>query len=251
MANYNLTKIISKKFMKTNEDISTEEKRVVEYYLNQDFGKIIGNHVVSADDCELMTTTQDGFDSISIDTPFYDNIHVKIGSANQSSIICGYSGDKVVFSIVDKDGNITNEVEYVNENNVTIQESLGVVLEESPIGEKVSVDAKEFSLSRKENGEEVYEGSLTPMLARAGSEEYFEFRTSKDEEDKNPSFIEKIIDSINSNAIVSVGTDNNIHKLIDYIDEIFKALDKKLQKTVDKKYVKKRTKKRVLDKKND
>ena len=252
MANYNLTKIILKKYLTLIDGISSVEKRVIEYYLNEDFKKILGSHIVRTEDCDLMTTFQDGFSNISIDTPFYDCIYVKIGNVNDSNIICAYAGDRVLFSIVDKEGNITNEVEYSNEDGVNILESLGVVLENSSTTEQPNIDAIEFSLSRKEDGEEIYEGSLTPILARAGSEEYFEFRNNNSNNEEMPSFIEKLIASLNSNAIVSVGTNNDTHKVVDYIDEVFVALDDKLQKTNAKKNTKKKNKKRVLEnKKND
>lgn len=250
MHNYDLTKLILRKFFSVNKELIPEERKVVDYYLTKDLDKILGKHIIAVEDCDLMTTVYEGYPAMSIDTTLFGKIDIRIGNIEGSKIICAYSDDEVIFKIIINGESISNSVQYMNDKTNVIEEQTLRLKNYSHVGD-TNYDAEEFSLSRSEDGTKVYEGVLSPILARAGAIEYFEYKSNNETDNERQSFIERLINVLTSNSIVSVGTNNDNHKLVDYIDEVFKSLEERLDKERIKKDTKKKSKKRVLEQKEN
>jgi hypothetical protein len=240
MERYNLTDLTMRKL----RDICIAgpyRERVIEYFLYNNFVQVLGNNVLSSDDGEITTKKERPVPVLEVTSIFSDPITIKITSVNNETAIITASTEKnTLFTISIGNYQVSNDTTFY-QGDLYVHETQDVAFDNK--------DASEFRLFRAEDGEIVYDGKLTPLLAVYGEDEYFDFKSAMEPEKKEEnSFLKKIYDSLTEKTTVRVTTTKEIHDLVDYVDSIYDALRTRLESTRVVKDVKVR--KRVPDKKN-
>lgn len=194
---------------------------ILEYYLNRDFMAILGNIELTDDNGGVLNLNEKEGNRLRINSNYYAPIEVTCTSTEKSGSIMAMSNDQILFHIIITDEEVINDV-YYKEDQTDVHEIQKVSFKNG--------DAENFSLTRSENGELVYDGELVPLLVKCGEMECFQFQSNMEyEKTYTPSIIQRICDSINDNSVVSIHTGSELHSLADYAQGIFASLRTKLE----------------------
>ena len=242
MEQYNLTTIVMKNLRNVCIPGPNRET-IIEYYLTIDFQKLLGNHILAKDNSDVtIKKNQYKQNIIEIKSIYSDSpleVRIDVEEDKSVSIIVSTEEGLGLFHIGIDNDSISNDITF-DEDLSSVHEHQNVSFDKG--------DASEFELSRVEDGAIVYDGSLVPLLATHGEDEYFDFVSKLSEQkDEETSFLKRIYDSIANNSTVKVTTAKELHNLSDFVDSIFDALRTKLESTRAVKDVKIR--KKTTDKK--
>lgn len=214
---------------------------VIYFMLNDNFDRLLGNHELSDKDVDLVKLIQDRGDEttikIEIDSIFYGKIHVVISSVNGNVFINAIHNDHNVMTIATNEESVRNYVVYKDEDDNTIE-----LTKEVKIGKN---DITRFGLTRKENHQAVYQGSLSPVLASMGNKEFFDFTSSLSNKKQSDSLMQKVFNSFTSGSLVGVETGRGTTDLSFYTDVIYNTLENKLEEAKKKQTTKSKAKTRI------
>ena len=235
METYDLTTMVMKQLRNTCL-AGPNRETVIEYYLNTNFDRLLGNHVLDKENNEVFLK-KDGKNqnTIEVKSIFYSEpIEIRIITDNQGATVSAKTETEVtLFDIMVGNDSIVNNIAFEEEDK-SVKEHQEVAFEHG--------DANEFRIYRLEDGAIAYDGKIVPLLAAHGDAEYFDFTSfiPSQKKEESPSFLKRIYDSLNDQSLVKVVTSKELHNLTDYVDSIFDALRTKLETTREVKDIKKR-----------
>lgn len=211
--------------------LSTPVRSLLKYYLNSDLDCLLGRHIFSEEDIVdlLKAKINDGY-SIALQTIRDPRaLFISIGSVGEQYTIVGKLDEEEVFAIT---GNNIHA-----DNNVTFDEDIYKIEEEYQTA-FADDDALSFRLSRKENGELLYDGSLNSIGSKIGDKHYFDYRSNmpvKVEESRKTTKVSKskILNALRRlfvyDPTVGVKTSRNDVEIYLYADSVFKSLKDRLE----------------------
>ena len=242
MEKYNLTEIISNNIGRLCIIANDNYEKVIQYFLNTGLENLFGSYIFDKENLEFVTSQdREGFINLYVESIYRKPIDITILRMNDMLVVSAIDDENLLMSL---------EVYPQKIKSNSVYELEGHTIEEEKNVEFTNGDASSFTLSKIEDGEKVYEGSLNPILASRGDNEYFDFNykiNGEETEEKSQSFLKRLVDSITDNSLVAVSTSRDIHSLSDYSSSIFNSLTEKLEYLRVKKDVKVR--KRVPAKK--
>ena len=236
MKNINITEEIINE-LKDIASLKSISLNVITFMLDDNFDRLLGNHELSENDLDIIKLRNnksiEPTETIEISTMTFGTIIVNLSGVNNNAFVSAYHDDNRIMTITADDRAVRNNVIYEDENNNTIELTKEVNYRNN--------DICSFNLTRNENNEVVYQGSLNPVLASMGNKEFFDFSSCLSNKKQSDSLMQKVFNSFTSGSLVGITTGRGTTDLSYFTDVIYNTLENKLEEARKKQTTKAKT----------